>query len=95
MAVTSAAVPATRLTEALGWASTGLASGLAIGAASLGQVIDVAGAHAGFWGVVVTGGLLIIAALCVRVAVSCGSHPEPPDRPTTTDRPEPAENPSP
>ena len=95
VAVTSAAVPPTRLTEALGWASTGLASGLAIGAASLGQVIDVAGAEAGFWGVVVTGVLLIISALCVRVTVSADLTPEPPDRPTTTDRPERAENPSP
>ena len=52
VAVTSAAVPPTRLTEALGWTTTGLASGLALGAAALGQVIDVPGPAAGFWGVV-------------------------------------------
>jgi MFS family permease len=68
VAVTQAAVPSTRLTEALGWTSTGMAGGVAAGAASLGYVIDLFGSRAGFWGVVVIGGLLIAAAMCVRTA---------------------------
>jgi MFS family permease len=68
VAVTQAAVPPTRLTEALGWTSTGMAGGVAAGAASLGYVIDLSGSRAGFWGVVVIGGLLIAAAMCVRAA---------------------------
>jgi MFS family permease len=66
VAVTQALVPASRLTEALGWTSTGLAAGVAAGAASLGHVVDVFGARAGFWGVVTIGGLLILATLGVR-----------------------------
>lgn len=66
VAVTQAAVPHSRLTEALGWTSTGMAGGVALGAAALGQVIDHAGARAGFVGVVAIGVLLILAALCVR-----------------------------
>ncbi len=91
VAVTSAAVPPSRLTEALGWTATGLASGLALGAAALGQVIDIAGARAGFWGVVVTGVLLIVAAFCLRAG---RLSPSSPGTSTATDRPEQAGNPS-
>jgi MFS family permease len=66
IAVTHVLVPATRLTEALGWTSTGMAAGVAVGAATLGQVVDRFDAGAGFWGVVVIGGLLILATLGVR-----------------------------
>lgn len=66
VAVTQAAVPAGRLTEALGWNSTGLAAGLAAGAAGSGALIDAAGPTAGFWGVVGAGAALIVAALFVR-----------------------------
>jgi len=66
VAVTQAAVPQGRLTEALSWSSTGLAGGLAAGAAGLGQLIDRGGSALGFWGVVAAGLLLIAAALCVR-----------------------------
>jgi hypothetical protein len=48
VAVTQSAVDQTRLTEALAWSSTGLAAGLAGGAAVVGQVIDGSGAQAGF-----------------------------------------------
>lgn len=72
VAVTQAAVPADRLTEALGWTSMGMAAGVGLGAAALGRVIDLGGAHAGFVGCVAVGGLLIIAALCVR------TRPQPP-----------------
>jgi len=50
----------------LSWSSTGLAGGLAAGAAGLGQLIDRGGATLGFWGVVGAGALLIVAASCVR-----------------------------
>lgn len=66
VAVTQAAVPADRLTEALGWTSMGVAGGVGLGAAALGRVIDWGGAHAGFVGVIAAGVLLIIGALCVR-----------------------------
>lgn len=75
VAVTQAAVSPNRLSEALGWTSMGLATGVAAGAAGLGYVIDMLDARAGFWGVVVIGGLLIISALCVRT----------PQRPATAD----------
>lgn len=68
LAVTESSVPPRRLTEALGWTSMGMAAGLAAGAAGLGWVVDRAGASAGFWGVVVIGGLLVLSALCVRDA---------------------------
>ena len=55
VAVTQAAVPTERLTEALGWTSMGMAGGVGLGAAALGQVIDAGGAQAGFYGVIGTG----------------------------------------
>lgn len=69
VAVTQAAVPQNRLTEALGWTSTGLAGGLAAGAAGLGHLVDVGGSSLGFWGVVGAGVLLSLAALWVRSPV--------------------------
>jgi MFS family permease len=42
-------VPAARLTEGISWLTTGLAVGIAPGAAIAGHVIDVFGASAGFW----------------------------------------------
>ena len=66
VAVTQAGVPQGRLTEALAYSSTGLAGGLAAGAAGLGQLIDRGGSTLGFWGVVAAGVLLIISASCVR-----------------------------
>lgn len=66
VAVTQEAVPASRLTEALGWTSTGMAAGVAAGAAGLGQLIDHFGAPAGFWGAVGIGVLLVLSALFVR-----------------------------
>jgi len=70
VAVTQAVVPPYRLNEALGWTSTGLAAGLAAGAAALGYVVDHFGAQSGFWGVVAIGGGLILTALLVRPAGS-------------------------
>ncbi len=94
VAVTQAAVPADRLTEALGWTSMGMAAGVGLGAAALGRVIDAGGAQAGFYGVIGAGVLLIIAALCVRTRATPGAVSEevaaaPPG--TTPTDPEPAE----
>ena len=66
VAVTQQAVPASRLTEALSWCSTGLAAGLGLGAAVIGQLIDQGGAQAGFAGVVGAGVALIVTAAFVR-----------------------------
>jgi hypothetical protein len=44
----------------------GMAGGVGLGAAALGQVIDTGGSEAGFYGVIVAGLVLIAAALCVR-----------------------------
>ena len=66
VAVTQQAVPTSRLTEALSWCSTGLAAGLALGAAVIGQLIDDSGARAGFVGVVGAGVVLIVSVLFVR-----------------------------
>jgi MFS family permease len=68
VSVTQEAVPAGRLTEALGWTSTGMAAGVAAGAAGLGQLIDHFGAPAGFLGTVGIGLLLVISAAFVRDA---------------------------
>ncbi len=68
VSVTQESVPSSRLTEALGWTSTGMAAGVAAGAAGLGQLIDHFGAPAGFLGAVGIGLLLVIAAVFVRDA---------------------------
>ena len=66
VAVTQASVDQSRLTEALAWISTGMAAGVAAGAATAGQLIDQAGAQAGFFGVAIAGLLLTLSALFVR-----------------------------
>jgi MFS family permease len=70
--VTQSAVDQSRLTEALAWSSTGLAAGVAAGAAAVGHVIDSWGAQAGFAGVAIAGVLLTLSALFVR-----GPKPDP------------------
>ena len=64
--VTQSAVDQSRLTEALAWSSTGLAGGVAIGAAAVGHVIDIWGAQAGFVAVAIAGLLLTLSVLFVR-----------------------------
>lgn len=66
IAATQVSVPASRLTEALGWTSTGIAAGVATGAAVLGALIDRSGSMAGFWAEIGAGAVLILAALGVR-----------------------------
>jgi predicted MFS family arabinose efflux permease len=64
--VTQSAVDQSRLTEALAWSSTGLAGGVAIGAAAVGHVIDSWDAQAGFIAVAIAGLLLALSGLFVR-----------------------------
>lgn len=77
VAVIESSVPAGRLTEALNWNTTGLALGLAAGAAVVGQLIDLGGAPGGFAGVAGAGVLLVLAALAVRVRPAEVSPPPP------------------
>jgi MFS family permease len=87
VAVTRAVVPQSRLTEALAWSSTGVAGGLAAGAAGLGFLIDRGGSRLGFWGVVAAGVLLILGSLWVRTkpeveeGAATGVRPAPPGTP--------------
>jgi MFS family permease len=76
VAVTQASVDQSRLTEALAWISTGMAAGVAAGAAVAGQLIDHAGAQAGFFGVAIAGLLLTLSALFVRSRRG-GVEPDP------------------
>jgi predicted MFS family arabinose efflux permease len=64
--VTQSAVEQTRLTEALAWTSTGLAAGVAAGAAVVGYVIDTWDSQAGFVAVAIAGLLLSLSAIFVR-----------------------------
>ncbi|HYP46207.1 MAG TPA: MFS transporter [Propionibacteriaceae bacterium] len=66
VAVTQEVVPVARLTEALGWSSMGMATGVAAGAAGAGQILDLYDSRAGFWVVVGIGALLILSAACLR-----------------------------
>jgi MFS family permease len=76
VAVTQSAVDQTRLTEALAWISTGLAAGLAAGAAVVGQLIDSSGAQAGFVAVAIAGLFLAVGAIFVR-GPSLSAEPTP------------------
>lgn len=68
VSVVQASVPASRLTEALGWSGTGLAAGVSIGAAVCGAVVDRFGSTGGFTAVTLSAVLLALAAaLLVRV----------------------------
>ena len=82
VAVTQASVDQTRLTEALAWISTGMAAGVAAGAAAAGQLIDQAGAQAGFVGVAVAGLLLTLSALFVRARPTSVGPDGTPSAPT-------------
>jgi MFS family permease len=64
--VIQSAVDQSRLNEALAWNSTGLAGGVAAGAAVVGYVIDRSGAQAGFIAVAIAGLLLAVSAVFVR-----------------------------
>ena len=66
--VIQSAVDQSRLTEAFSWNSTGLAAGVAVGAAIVGQVIDRSGAQMGFVAVAMAGLLLTLTVIFVREA---------------------------
>jgi MFS family permease len=89
--VIESAVPTTRLTEALNWITTGMAVGLAAGAAVVGHLIDLAGARGGFFAVVGAGVLLFASALTVRARVAVS--PEPRGSAAEPVLPPPAETP--
>lgn len=91
--VVQAAVPPSRLTEAFGWTSMGLATGLAIGAASIGRLIDASGVPMGFWGIVIAGAALIVISILVRAPSRVS--PEPPDSPGVEPPPVEAQTPLP
>ena len=81
--VAQSAVPGSRLTEALGWNTMGLAAGVAAGAAGLGGLIDAAGARAGFVALVGVGLAIAVAASAVRPGPV---SPAPPDTPAADPR---------
>ena len=70
MAVVERAVPASRLTEGMAWTFTGMAAGVAAGAAIAGQVIDAAGGRTGFL-------VPLVAALLTAVVAFAGRAPHP------------------
>ncbi|HEV2928451.1 MAG TPA: MFS transporter [Propionibacteriaceae bacterium] len=95
VAVTQQSVPSARLTEALSWCSTGLAAGLALGAAVIGQLIDRGGAQTGFVGVVGAGVALVISAVFLRSqppAAAPGPDPAPTRSAAAPPVPPPAES---
>jgi predicted MFS family arabinose efflux permease len=95
VAVTQQAVPTARLTEALSWCSTGLAAGLALGAAVIGQLIDRGGAQTGFVGVVGAGAALVISSIFVRSrrpVAAPAADPAPPRSAAAPPVPPPAES---
>ena len=70
VSVVQTSVSALRLTEALGWSSTGLAGGVSLGAAVAGAVVDRVGSAGGFTAVACFAVLLALGALLVRPPVA-------------------------
>jgi MFS family permease len=66
VAVVQSQIPPLRLNEAFGWTTMGMAGGVALGASTLGVLVDLGGYRAGFVGVVAIGVLIVIAASFVR-----------------------------
>lgn len=75
VSVVQTSVPAVRLTEALGWSSTGLSAGVATGAALGGAAVDRAGSVGGFVLVVGFGVLLVVGVLLVRTPTTVAQEP--------------------
>lgn len=74
MSLAEQVLPTTRMTEGMAFLQTGLAAGLAPGAAVAGIVIDEAGASPAYL-VCVAGGLIaLLAALAVRLPATVRSH---------------------
>lgn len=66
VALVEQTVPSTRLTEGMTWMTTGLAVGIAPGAAATGAVVDAAGASASFWVPVAGGAVAAVLAWTIR-----------------------------
>ena len=72
MALTEEVVPPSRLTEGMSIIHTGMAAGIAPGAALAGVVIDDAGASASYWVPVVSGAIGMVGSLPGSVQ-DCGT----------------------
>ncbi|MEQ7123074.1 MFS transporter [Actinopolymorpha sp. B11F2] len=70
MAVIERTVPASRLTEGMAWTHTGVAAGVAAGAAIAGLVVDAAGGRAGFF-------VPLVAAVATALVTLAGRAPGP------------------
>ena len=66
VSVIQTSVSPLRLTEALGWSSTGLAGGVSLGAAVSGALVDRSGSVGGFAAVAGFGLLLVLGVLLIR-----------------------------
>lgn len=75
MALTEQVVPASRLTEGMSIVHTGMAAGIAPGAAAAGQVIDRVGPGSSYWVPVAAGVLGVVAAF---IAAALAPAPVPP-----------------
>jgi predicted MFS family arabinose efflux permease len=78
-ALTEQVVPASRLTEGMSIVHTGMAAGIAPGAAAAGQVIDRVGPNASYWVPVAAGAVGVVAAF---IAAATAREPQAPTWPT-------------
>lgn len=74
MSLTEQVLPPARLTEGMAFVQTGIAAGLAPGAAIAGLVIDEAGASPAYLVCVAGGVITLLAALATRVPTNVRSH---------------------
>ncbi|SDU86720.1 Predicted arabinose efflux permease, MFS family [Microlunatus sagamiharensis] len=75
VSVVQTSVPAVRLTEALGWSGTGMSAGVATGAALGGASVDQMASTGGFVLVAAFGLLLVVGVLLIRTPTSAGGTP--------------------
>ena len=78
-ALTEQVVPASRLTEGMSIVHTGMAAGIAPGAAAAGQVIDRVGPSASYWVPVAAGAVGVVAAF---IAAATAREPQAPTWPS-------------
>ncbi|WGX99835.1 MFS transporter [Nocardioides sp. QY071] len=91
MSLAEQVLPHARLTEGMAFIQTGLAVGLAPGAAVAGVVIDEAGASPAYLVCLVGGVLVLVGALLIRVGPRPDSVPPHEHNPEQTDRADRAE----
>ena len=75
MALTEEVVPTSRLTEGMSIVHTGMAAGIAPGAALAGLVVDRAGASSSYWVPVVSGLVGVVAALTAAASAVAATSP--------------------